>query len=365
MMRPLSATEAIGPALERTKDVLARPFRMGTFLKIAAVAFFAEMGGGLNYNFGRGSSNGMHQLSPAFLAFFVAFEVLLGFLALVIGLVLFYIGSRLQLVLLELVATRYTQVGPLWRKYGSRTWRWIGLKLLFLLCVLIVLLPFIIAGVLYFIRHVHRIDAISGFNPFLGLHFIQILLFIALAFLFLLVSCALYMLVHDIALPFLALEDLSISHSLQRLHALFAVEPGQFILYIVLRMVLGIVFTIATEIAVFIVLFLSLIPPGIVGVILWFSLHHAGIVGKLLLVACAIFGGFVYLCWAFCVAIAFIGSLLTFFQAYGLYFLGGRYPLLGELLVRSTPPPAYAYPVAFQPPFQPPQPAPPPSPPGP
>ena len=49
-MRPLSATEAIGPAFGRAKDVLARPFQLRTFLKIAAVAFFAEMGGGLNLN---------------------------------------------------------------------------------------------------------------------------------------------------------------------------------------------------------------------------------------------------------------------------------------------------------------------------
>jgi hypothetical protein len=62
-----------------------------------------------------------------------------------------------------------------------------------------------------------------------------------------------------------------------------------------------------------------------------------------------------------------MGSLLTFFQAYALYFLGGRYPLLGDLLDRSTPPPAYAYAASFPPPapppYQPPQPDSPPTPP--
>ncbi|MGP8259311.1 MAG: hypothetical protein ACLQM6_05095 [Acidobacteriaceae bacterium] len=359
-MRPLSATEAIGPALERTKDVLARPFRLGTFLKIAAVAFFAEMGGGFNLNLGRGGSNGIHQLPPAFIAFIVAFAVILGLVSFVIGLILFYIGSRLQLVLLELVATRYTFVGPLWRKYGSRTWRWIGLKLLFLLCVLIVLLPFVIAAILFFIHHFHGFDSIAGFNPFAGLHLAQILLFIAIAFLVLLVLCALYLLVRDLALPFLALEDLTISQSLERLRALFAAQPGQLILYVILRMVLGIVFTIAAEIAVFLVLLISLIPPGIVGVILWLSLRHAGTAGTILLVASAIFGGLVYLCWAICMVLAFMGSLLTFFQAYALYFLGGRYPLLGDLLDRSTPPPVYAHTDSFPP--QPPLPVDPPNP---
>jgi hypothetical protein len=336
----------------RTRDLMGRPFRLRTFLKIAAVAFFAEMGGGLNLNLGRGSSNSLHQLPPAFLAFVVAFAVLLGLVSLVIGLILFYVGSRLQLVLLELVATRFTFVGPLWSKYGSRTWRWIGLRLLLLLCFLIVLLPFIVAAVLYFFHHAHGAGALGVAGFFSGLHIAQILLFIAAVLLVLLIVSAIYMLVRDLALPFLALEDLSISQSLARLRALIAAEPGQVILYVFLRLVLGIVFGIVAEIAVVLVLLVSLIPPGIVGVILWFSLHHAGTAGTVLLIACAILGGLIFLGWAVCVVLAFMGTLLTFFQAYALYFLGGRYPILGDLLDRSTPPPAYAY--AFPPPPEPP-----------
>jgi hypothetical protein len=341
----------------RTRDLMGRPFRLRTFLKIAAVAFFAEMGGGLNSHI-PGHSNGLHQLPPAFLAFVVAFAVLLGLVSLVIGLILLYIGSRLQLVLLELVATRFTFVGPLWSKYGSRTWRWIGLKLLFLLCILIVALPFIVAAIFYSIHHALGISTFAGGFPFSGgnlfasLHIAQILLCIAVALLVLLIVSAIYMLVRDLALPFLALEDLSISQSLSRLRALIAAEPGQVILYVFLRLVLGIVFGIVAEIAVVLVLLVSLIPPGIVGVILWFSLHHAGTAGTVLLIACAILGGLIFLGWAVCVVLAFMGTLLTFFQAYALYFLGGRYPILGDLLDRSTPPPAYAY--AFPPPPEPP-----------
>jgi hypothetical protein len=348
----------------RTHDLLGRPFRLGTFLKITAVAFFAEMGGGFNYNFGRGSSNGIHQLPPAMLAFVVAFAVIIGLISLVVGLILFYIGSRLQLVLLEMVAIRHTYVAPLWRKYGSRTWRWIGLRLLIILCMLLLLLPFIITAVLYFFHHAHEAGALGVADFFSGLHIAQILLFVAAVLIVLLVLSAIYMLVRDLALPFLALEDLTISQSLGRLRALIAAEPGQVILYIILRMVLGLVFGIVAEIAVVLVLLVSLIPPGIVGVILWFSLRHAGTAGIVVLIACAIFGALVFLCWAVCVVLGFMGSLITFLQAYALYFLGGRYPLLGDLLDRSTPPPAYAY--AFPPsppPYQPPPPGPPPVPP--
>ena len=178
-MRPLSATEGIGPALERTQDfwpvhsVWARFSRSPpspSSPRWAEVSIFNVPG----------RSNGMHELPPAFLAFLVAFAVMIGLVSLVIGLILFYIGSRLQLVLLELVATRYTLVAPLWRKYGSRTWRWIGLKLLFFLCILLVLLPFTIPAILYFVHHAHEAGAgVADF--FSGLHIAQILLFVAVA----------------------------------------------------------------------------------------------------------------------------------------------------------------------------------------
>jgi hypothetical protein len=360
-MRPLSASEAIGPALERTRDLLFRPFRLRTFFKVAAVAFFAEMGGGLNSNFSHGTGNAGHGLPPSVLAFLVAFAVIIGLISLVIGLVLFYVGSRLQLVLVELVASRQTYVSPMWRRLGSATWRWIGLKILFFLGVLLLSLPFTIPLIFYFIHHIHDFSAGSFFS---GMHIAEIVLFIAAACVALIAIAVTYTLVRDLALPSLALEDASISESLRRLRALVNAEPGQICLYVFLRLVLGFVFGLGAEIAMAIVLFLSLIPPGIIGLILWLALHNAGTGGTVALVGLAIVGGLIYLCWAICVIICFIGAALAFNQAYALCFLGGRYPLLGDLLDRSAPPPEFAYTPGFPPPpaNYPPQPGPPPAP---
>jgi hypothetical protein len=360
-MRPLSASEAIGPALERTRDLLFRPFRLRTFLKIAAVAFFAEMGGGFNSNFSRGTGNAGHGLPPSVLAFLVAFAVIIGLVSLVIGLILFYVGSRLQLVLVELVATRQTYVSPVWRRLGSATWRWIGLKILFFLGILLLSLPFTIPLVLYLIHHIH--DFSAG-NFFSGMHIAQIVLFIAAAFVALIAIMVVYTLVRDLALPSMALEEAGISESLRRLRALINAEPGQVCLYVFVRLVLGFVFGIGAEIAMGIVLLLSLIPPGILAFIFWFALHNAGTGGTAALIGLAIVGGLLFFCWAVCVVISFIGAALTFNQAYALYFLGGRYPLLGDLLDRSAPPPEFAYTPGFPPPpaNYPPQPGPPPAP---
>ena len=232
----------------------------------------------------------------------------------------------------------------MWRRVSSTTWRWIGLKILFFLCVLLVTLPLTIPAVLYLVHHAHDIGS-GGF--FSGLHIAQIILFVAAAILALLVIGTVYLLVRDLALPFIALEDRSISDALGRLRAIVEAEPGQVALYVLLRIVLGFVFGMLAELAVVLILLVSLIPPGIVGLILWLALHKdpAGIV---MLIGLGVLGGLVFLCWAIFVAVCLVGSALTFGQAYALYFLGGRYPLLGDLLDRSTVP-AYAYTPGFPP----------------
>ncbi|HEY4381188.1 MAG TPA: hypothetical protein VGN01_12635 [Acidobacteriaceae bacterium] len=354
-MRPLSASEAIGPALERTKDVLLRPFRWQTFFKIAAVAFFAEMGGFNSSSFSNGSG-GTHDLPPAMLAFIVAFAVIIGLISLAIGLILLYIGSRLQLVLVELVATRQTTISPMWRRVSMLTWRWIGFKLFFFVCILAVAVPFVVPLILFFVHHGR------SSNPFSGLHITEILLLAAAAIVAVIVIAVIYTLVRDLALPSISLEGVPLSEALRRLRALVNAEPGQVAIYVLLRMLLGVVFGLIAEMAVVILLLISLIPPGVIGAILWALLHKAGAGGTVALVGLGILGVLIFLCWAAFVVINLIGAVLIFNQAYALYFLGGRYPLLGDLLDRSTPPPAYAYPLGYPPPMQaPPPPSEPPS----
>jgi Na+/phosphate symporter len=41
-----------------------------------------------------------------------------------------YVGSRMQFVLMDLVANGTTTVCPLWQKYRAGTWRWIALKII-------------------------------------------------------------------------------------------------------------------------------------------------------------------------------------------------------------------------------------------
>jgi hypothetical protein len=357
-MRPLSATEAIGPAIERTRDLLTRPFRWRTFLKIAAVAFFAELGGsGLNFNT---PGRGLHGIAPGVLATIVAFAVIFGVIVFVVGLILLYLGSRLQLVLVDLVATRQTWVAPSWRKFSSTVWRWIGLKLLFWLCLVGFFMALASPVVIFFVLHHRGTSGIGAFaGGFTGLHLSIILLIVAAAIIVILAATAAYLLLRDFVLPSFALEDVSISEGLRRMRSLLAAEPGQVALFLLLKFILLIVFGIAGEILIFFTLLISAIPFGLIGGGLWYALHNTGSAGTVVLVACAVVGGIIFFCWAVCLVIAVLGSVYVFSQSYALYFLGGRYPLLGDLLDRSTPPPAFAYatPYPYPPPYYPPPPA--------
>jgi hypothetical protein len=332
-MRTLSATECVTPAIERTKSLLFRPFQWRAFLKLTAVAFFAEIGGSFSSS-GPGGHGNTPGVSPPTQALIAAILFGIFFVVLIIGLVLLYVGSRLQLVTFHFVATRETTIAPIWRRYSSLTWRWLGLKLLFFLACVLVLL--VALGPVIF-SMVKRMP--SDAAPLTAALFSHLVLFLGLTFLVVLVVGAAYFLLRDFTLPFLALEDLRITAALGRLRSLIAAEPGEFALYIVFRFLLMLVAAIAAEILIALILLVSLIPFALVGGILWLALHNAGAVGTAVLITSAIVGGLVLFFWMACVTIGLVGTLFVFSQSYALYFLGGRYPLLGNVLEPAPLPP--------------------------
>jgi hypothetical protein len=337
-MRPLSATECVTPAIERTKSLLFRPFHWTAFLKLTAIAFFAEIGSGFGL-----SSPGRHGHMPGVpapaQAMIVAILLGIFLVAMVIGLVMLYVGSRLQLVTFHVVATRQTTIAPIWRKYSGLTWRWLGLKILFFLVFMLVLLAALAPVILSMVKHMP-----SGETPPTVAFFSHILLFLSVTFLVVIVVGAAYFLLRDLTLPYLALEDLPITAALSRLRSLIAAEPGEIALYILFRFLLGLVAAIGAEVLIALTLIVSLIPFALIGGALWLALHNAGTVGIAALIASATVGGLVLFFWMACVTIGIVGTMFVFTQAYALYFLGGRYPLLGNVLepapfLHFTPPP--------------------------
>jgi hypothetical protein len=131
-----------------------------------------------------------------------------------------------------------------------------------------------------------------------------------------------------------------------------------------MRFVLNFVGVLCAEFILVFATLIALIPLGGLSVLDYFVLHNAGTGGKVLMVLVWILLGAVFLVLFFIALIMLVGYILTFLQAYALYFLAGRYPLIGQYLapywpathLPVPPPPAYEppptppAPPAFEPP---------------
>lgn len=339
-MRPLSAVDAITPAWNHTRHLLIAPRNWRLLFKICAVAFFANMGGGFSSSYpGRGHLPG---LSPAIAASIFALALVIGSFALLITLAFFYLGSRLQFVLFEIVLRRDTTVAPIWRRYGRATWYWMGLKLAFFALALLCIAPFLIPIILHLI---HAFGSGASVEPqdFAG-SFLAILGLILVIFALVIVIGAGYTLLRDFGLPFMALEGTSLTETARRVFSLVRAEPGQTLLYLVMRVLLAFAGALIFEVALIFGLLIALIPLGGIGLVLWAALHHAGTGGHVLMIAGWVVLGIILFVLLVGAVIMALGYLHTFLQAYALYFLGGRYPQVGQYLEPLLPQPNYAYP---------------------
>lgn len=339
-MQPLSAIDAIAPAWEHTRQLLFAPRRWQLLLKIGLVAAFAQTGsGGGSYN-NLGNHSGLHPHPmhlPALAALATLFLVI-GFIAFLIALAFFYLGCRLQFVLLDIVLRRDTTVGPIWRRYGPATWRWMGLRILFIAVALICVSPILVPAVIQLVHAVTAAraaaepDLITFLGPVFG--------FVASIFLAAIAIGIGSTLLHDFGLPSMALESTSLGETVARVGRLIRAEPWQILLFLVMKFLLRLVAGIAVFVALMIGFLILLIPFGGVGGVLFATLHHSGTGGVVFMWFAIVLLALAYVALFFVAAFMATGIVETFFQAYALYFLGGRYPLLGDILLPTPLPPA-------------------------
>ncbi len=345
-MPPLNAIDAISPAWIRTRNLLLRkPLNWRLLLKIGLVATFAQIGG-CNANFNVPSNLGGHPLGhtlPA--AALVTIALAAAVLVIIVGLAFFYISSRLQFVLFDIVLRRDTSVAPIWRRFGPLTWRWIGLKVLFLLVAVLCSTPLLLPILIHFIKMVSKSGEPTNLGGFVG----AILAFVAATFLFVIAYFAASTLLHDFGLPSIALENTTIVETFRRVWALLRAEPGSVLFFLLMRLLLASAATLAVYLVLAVATLILFIPLGLLAVLLFVSLHHAGPGGHLVMIAGWVVLGLILLAALFVAGVMLLGVAFTFLQAYALYFLAGRYPLLagyldpqGPAYVFTPPPPPIA-----------------------
>jgi hypothetical protein len=351
----LSALDAISPAFSRTRLVLFTPFRKGRTWKLAATAYLSI-------------------LSTIFIPYFLialffipmahraggstAVTLLIAISSVVtaVYLVIFYLCSRLRFALFDIALNRGEFVAPAWRKYGPQSLKWAGLKaILGAVVMAVVAIP---SAAL--IRHIIPVFATLPQQPGKQLppEFVSALISFYGAFLLIYAVIGLFYfvssLLSDFIVPSLALEDTTLAVAFRRLGQLIRREPGQFTLYAVLKIGLALAAYMAVTIGFYIVALVMIIVVGLIAALIGSLLHLAHVPTTVLFALAIPVGIACYLLVFFYVMVIGMGTAITFLESYTLYFLSGRYPMLGDLLQQSTPPPSLpphpVYPAYYTPP---------------
>lgn len=342
-MIALSAAQAISPAIERTKQFLFHPFRLGRFLKLTLVALLTE-GGMASCNFGShlpsGNTPGLnrplppmhmpHSNLPAMMIAIVVVAVI-AVIVIPIMVAIGYLLIRLRFSFFDCVLRQQPLIAPAWRLYHRQALRYLGL----MVCVSIAFWAVIgIAAYEIYQRYKPLFQSIGSnhapgfadFFPVIGVVFL-VLLLIGIAGYFVHTALSYFV------LPHMALEDASIQDALSEVWGDIEAEPWQFLFFLLLRFLL----TVVASIIGFIALMIPFMILGGIGLVLVLILKAAsGGLAVLFGVPAAILLGGLFL-------LAFIGvsgTIGTFRRNYALLFYGGRYPPLGNILQPPIPPPA-------------------------
>lgn len=333
-MFPISAADAISPAIRRTKQFLFQPFRLGTYLKLCLVAVITE---GLAGNSHYSGSHTRTSHAPGILhqpvwpqAGWIAVIVAALALAVVVGCFIFYLITRLRFAYFHCLIHNTKEIRPGWWLYREQATRFFWLNILvglgFLALVAVLALPFI-AGFLAVIRTVQ-----AGGRPDIAAIVALILPLIPIILVVSLLALAVDLVLRDLMMPHYALENATAGEAWRAVWARIRLEKGQFFGYALLRIVLPIVAMIG--------LFLLLLIPAILffasTAIIEVAIHatFSGATGPVSVIGIVLGVGFgaVAAGIAFVVGIGVGGPLSTAIREYALLFYGGRYQRLGDIL---------------------------------
>jgi hypothetical protein len=339
-MRATSAADSVSPAIDRTKEFLFRPFTWGTYLKLCLVALVTEgLGSNLRSSHHEnhpspGHGLTVHYLSPQWIAVIVAAVLV----AMILGIVIFYLVTRLRFAFFHCLVHNTREIRPGWWIYRKQAMRFFGLNIVVGLCYLLLVglvsLPFI-AGIW---RLVHEMP--PGGHPSFVLLLSVILPLIPIVILLVLFGILLDVILRDLVLPHYALDDASAGEAWNWVWAHIMAEKRQFFVYALLRLILPLIAMVG--------LFVVLIIPGLMlaGAVagIEYGIHSvfadAAGASAMIGIALQVFFGIFAFCFAVFVSICLGGPLSTWLREYALVFYGGRYQALGDALY--PPPPAIA-----------------------
>ena len=361
----VSAIDCVQPAIRHVREQLFARFGWGQWSRLALVGILAaELHAG-GCNFGRGFSRISQSqktghdipvfhpphIDPARLGQFMGLILLAALIVIVLGFALLYIHSVFRFILFDSVLRRECSIGEGWRRWhraGGRFFLWqlvfqISAGLFFLF---IVGIPLAVAAASGWITNpMEHLGRLAG----------GVILLIGAVLFFALVAAAVQVLARDFLVPIMAIEGLDFADGWSRLLALIRPEPGKYVVYLLLKLVLAIVAGILFGI-LSIIPILTIAVPVVTAVLLGKS---AGLAWSVTTISLAvIFGTMLLLGLIYLIALVSVPAIV-FFPAFSIYFFASRYPNLALLLNPApvTPVPE-SPPLSLAPPPLPPSPEP-------
>jgi hypothetical protein len=230
-MRPISAVDAVSPAIERTKEFLFRPFKWGTYLKLGLVAIITE---GLGSNFHSSSTNVDHggghagghvpsvpwplPMTPACIAMIVAIALL----AIVLSIFLFYLITRLRFAFFHCLVSNTKEIKPGWRLYRGPAARFFWLNIVVGICFMVLLVLLAIPFAAGFWRLFHESQQGGHFD--IGLLLTLVLPLIPVVILLVAAGILSDLIMRDWMLPHMALDNATAGEAWRQVRARIKAE---------------------------------------------------------------------------------------------------------------------------------------------
>jgi len=341
-MYVFSASQAVSPAIDRTKRFLFQPFVWLTYFKLAAVACITEgFSANLNSSFRHSSGGGAGM--PLHLSNEVIALIAIAVLACIaVGIFVFYLVTRLRFAFFYCLVHNSREIRPGWRLYREQAMRFFKVSLLIGLLMLSIVVAAMLPFGFRFYDLYRASQAGSELDPKRVI--LLVLVFIPVVLLLCLAMWAVKVVMHDFMLPHVALDNVSMEEAWTQARFRIEAEKGRFFAYLLLRLFLPLIAGIGLFVVLAIPLLIVFGSLALAAAGFNAMLAGAAAVGAIVRLAFEIFFGVIGLGIALFVGIGLGGPLATWLRSYALLFYGGRYQALGDLLY---PPPPGAPSAAF------------------
>jgi len=245
-IRTISVIDPISQAIDRTRDVLFRPFSIEKWLILGFCAWLAQLGQGGGGPNGQGGSSSdhpheiRHEIHQAWawvmdhLVPILAIGIVVFVVIIVIWLVLLWLSSRGKFMFLDGVVHNRGAVVEPWHRFHDHA------NSLFLFRLLVGLISgvFILGLVLAMLTTVWLWAEMRIAEPMFILGVVVIILgIVGIAFIMGLIGLA----IDDFLVPLMYLRDCKIGPAWRELSALLGARPGAFILYVLIRIIISFV----------------------------------------------------------------------------------------------------------------------------